>query len=357
MAPRTFTSAPSAKAANRRSAVYIGPGVAVPIPIPDLPGPPSSGSSGSSSSSQGSASASGLPSPPATNSTGSGGDSDVKEKEEERAPPPSSLVRGHRLSSSVSSVGSVSVSSVVVPKGASILEETMPLVEGDEDGDGDGDGEEDTARVDTLQRVKSLKDRNRLVGGGFNFFFLLTYLWEQVLDKLVRSGARTHSPSPSPAPSTSSSSYSQSPLSAHSRPPSTLASSPHNDPRSGSETERESTYSRASSSSTHHHHRAFSLATSTPQHEQLRARPHTQAQAHTQAQTHRSSVPSSPSSRSRASGSGSSSRRRMRLALLEDGTARLRERAEEILDRTKRESPAGAGATKRRAALPVEFRK
>lgn len=161
MAPRTFSSPPSAtmaKANNRLSAVYIGP-----THVPDLPGPPSPTSS-----------ASGLPSPPATNSTGSGGDSELKEKEEkERAlssvqPPPSPqhlsaleahVRRGHKLSSSISSVASVSISSVVVPKGASILEETLPLPEMDD--------EEDTARFDTLHRVKSLKDRNRIVRPSF----------------------------------------------------------------------------------------------------------------------------------------------------------------------------------------------
>ncbi|KAG6899514.1 hypothetical protein C0995_005809 [Termitomyces sp. Mi166 len=280
MAARTST--------NRLSAVYIGP-----PHIPDLPLPPSPSSS-----------TSGLPSPPATNSTGSGGD----EKDSEKVLAP--LSRGHRHSTSISSVASVSISSVV--KGPSILEETLPLPD---------EGDDDTARFDTLQRVKSLKERNRLV-----------------LDKLS---------SHSPAPSSSSSTSSHGPQPHHASPsPSSLSHSrsgsySHTDPRSGSETERESTYSRSSTT----HHRAFSLAT-TPQHD---------------TQPHRSRVPSTPNeastSRSSASGSGSSGRRRLRLALLEDGTARLRERAEEILDGATRRRESPAAGSKKRGALPVEFRR
>ncbi|KNZ72018.1 hypothetical protein J132_05067 [Termitomyces sp. J132] len=329
MAPRIFSSPSTAtKPTNRLSAVYIGP-VPTHIDIPDLPEPPSSSGS-SEGDAEGSGSASGLPSPPATNSTGSGGDEKEKENpssspSQAQGPPPTAAhigrARGHKPTSSTSSVASISISSVVVPRGASIMEETMP-----------DEGDDDTARLDTLQRVK----RNRLV-----------------LDKLSISG--THSPAPSSSSSSSRRSHSQT----HTSPLSLSSSSnSYNDPRSGSETERESTYSRASSA---HHHRAFSLAsapahtTSTPQHPD---------DSQPQPQTHHSRVPSAPGSTSRTgsgSGSGSSGRRRTRLALLEDGTStarlKVRERAEEILEGTrKRDSPSTSGG-RRRGALPAEFRR
>ncbi|KAG6822602.1 hypothetical protein H0H92_013229, partial [Tricholoma furcatifolium] len=236
------SSTKSTTTTNRLSAVYIGPHPSI---IPDLPDPPRSpnGSGSDSDTSEHDNSrrnASGLPSPPGTNSTGSGGGSTADGERSLPSELESFSLKGprrlhthtHRPSSSITSIASIST--ITRGQGGSIFEEALALPQDEE--------EDETARLDV--RVRNLTQKNRLV-----------------LDKL--GGGKQ-----SPAPSTSSSTSSR-------RSAAAAAVLPAHDPRSGSETERESTFSRGSGSS---HHRALSLAD--PPHEPPA--------------THRTRVPSEP---------------------------------------------------------------
>ncbi|KAG5643351.1 hypothetical protein DXG03_001074 [Asterophora parasitica] len=427
---------------NRISAVYIGspglsssspftspPLIGSPSHIPELPGPPSPGSSpgGSPHLHNPHHSSSGLPSPPATNSTGSGSDlANVDDKER-----PLSFRPGERANN--------------------ILEERLPEdqeqhgYDQDEHEDAhDGrltqddrlhndrlhndDEGDDTARFElhrsyttagtggtnenaaALQRVKSLTLRTRMT-----------------LDKLS-SYPRSGTPSRTSTAS-GSSSHSASRLSGSMRRPSTapnsnLVSSTSSsntvtqfdastsqvdryDPRSGSETERESVHthhSHSSHSSGHHsshshdsrnsrvsgsnHHRTISYA-DPPLHSTPRAFSPPSNINHTGAGTYRRTrVPSAPSSPVRArnnvaKATNSPSRRRKRVSLassandydedegdgyagrtLGDGTARGTTRERDLIGSARRrgsptpnETPLSGGlSARRRGALPFEFR-
>ncbi|KAG6824410.1 hypothetical protein H0H92_006945 [Tricholoma furcatifolium] len=174
----------------------------------------------------------------------------------------------------------------------SIFEEALVLPQDEE--------EDKTARLDV--RVRNLTQKNCLV-----------------LDKL---GGGKQSPAPSTSLSTSSR-----------RSAAAAAVLPAHDPRSGSETERESTFSRVSGSS-------HALLLADPLHESPA--------------THRTRMPSEPglrkgTTRSSGSGSGSSAGRQHKGASLAgNDTARVRE------ERTRRRTSLDS---KKRAALPAEFRR
>ncbi|KAG5638856.1 hypothetical protein H0H81_009407 [Sphagnurus paluster] len=416
MPPRPAPLSKSKHSANRLSAVYIGSGNSPsynafngsPSNLPDLPEPPSPGASSTGS---------GLPSPPATNSTGSGSTTDDPQaiaSLNERPlsfetsgsssstggglsnlkdlgmgsssggvmlkGPPSQTRALHRSASSISSI-----SSTISRPGErlSIFEERLPPGANDDDGDGDGD---DTARFElrrsldagasnentrAIQRAHSLTQRNRMV-----------------IDKLAgypRTG--TPSRSSNSGSSTTSSRLSRRPTSSSS---SALAQSheehspsAHYDPRSGSETERESTSAQSHHSSSSKSHRSTTAynhstigASGSGTHQRTLSYAQTQAtpRAKTPPTYRRTRVPSAPSSPlqirnevSNGSGESSPSRRRKRVSLAsgeeERGTARIREQErdrerEGILGSTRRRGSPGPslGSARRRAALPLEFR-
>lgn len=149
------------------SAIYIGADIPVlsPPSLPDLPEPPSPVSSVGSRGS-------GLPSPPATNSTGSGstgGDNDRSTTHEDD-------FHSRRRPFSMNSLNETNIKAFQDAMAANLDRDGIDDDEDDDHNDGEGD-EDNTARLDrmlsirssnqeesALQRVKSLTERNRMVG-------------------------------------------------------------------------------------------------------------------------------------------------------------------------------------------------